>query len=83
VCALLTDYDAVRMYSTDFVEELLGIEIGDQKPSPPIPALAYEEYFAEGGARSVRHLGKGSRIREKISKEDREMLNWAKSAPRR
>lgn len=83
VCALLTDYDAVRMYSTDFVEELLGIEVGDKKPEPPIPARAYEEYFSDGGARSVRHLGKGSRIRDKINKEDREMLAWVKSSSRR
>jgi len=78
VCALLTDYDAVRMYNTDFVEELLGVEVGDHKPNPPIPAQAYEEYFSEGGARSVRHLGQGSRIREKMTKEDRDLMRWAK-----
>lgn len=82
VCALLTDYDAVRMYNTDFVEELLGVEIGDKKPDPPVPAEAYEEYFSEGGARSVRHLGQGSRIRDKINKEDRAALNWAKTKSR-
>lgn len=78
VCALLTDYDAVRMYNTDFVEELLGVEVGDRIPDPYLPAQAYEEYFSEGGARSVRHLGQGSRIREKITKEDRELLGWVK-----
>jgi ferredoxin len=59
VCALLTDYDAVRMYNADFVEELLGVTIGDKKPEEYLPAQAYEDYFSEGGAKSVRHLGKG------------------------
>ena len=67
------------MYNTDFIEELLGVEVGDNKPVPPIPAKAYEEYFSDGGARSVRHLGQGSRIREKITKEDRELMGWAKA----
>ncbi len=79
VCALLTDYDAVRMYNTDFVEELLGVEVGDAKPDPYVPALPYEEYFSEGGSRSVRHLGQGSRIREKMTKEDRDTMRWAKA----
>ena len=34
VCALLTDYDAVRMYDVDLVEKLLGVKIGDaSRPS--------------------------------------------------
>ena len=76
VCALLTDYDAVRMYNVDFVEELLGIEIGDKKPDEYIPADAYERLFSEGGAESVRHLGKGSRLREKMNTEERKLLDW-------
>ena len=76
VCALLTDYDAVRMYKTDQVEELLGVEIGDQKPDEYRPAEPYEQFFAEGGARSVRHEGAGSRIRDKINKEERKRLGF-------
>ncbi len=76
VCALLTDYDAVRMYSTDFVEELLGVQVGDEKPPVYIPAQAYEEYFSEGGRYSVRHLGKGSRLREKMNSEERKLMGW-------
>jgi hypothetical protein len=30
VCALLTDYDAVRMYDVDLVEQLLGVQITDR-----------------------------------------------------
>jgi len=74
VCALLTDYDAVRMYDVDLVEQLLGAEVGDRKPVHYIPAEAYEEYFSEGGARSVRHLGKGSRIRDKMNAEERAII---------
>ena len=70
VCALLTDYDAVRMYDTTLVEDVLGVKIGDTKPDEYIPAQPYEEYFSEGGA--YRHLGKGSRIREKMTAEERE-----------
>ena len=76
VCALLTDYDAVRMYDTGMVEELLGVKVGDQKPVEYHPALPYEELFAEGGARSVRNQGSGSRIREKINKEERQRLGF-------
>jgi formate hydrogenlyase subunit 6/NADH:ubiquinone oxidoreductase subunit I len=71
VCALLTDYDAIRMYDVDLVEQLLGVKIGDKKPDHYEPAKPYEEYFSEGGKHSVRHLGKGSRIWEKISAEER------------
>src|SRR5512144_1522211 len=67
VCALLTDYDAVRMYNIDFVEELLGVTVGYKKPDSYIPAQAYHEYFSDSGEKSVRYLGKGSRIREKMN----------------
>jgi len=74
VCALLTDYDAVRMYDSDLVEQTLGVKIGDKKPAEYIPAEPYEEYFSEGGALSIRHLGKGSRIREKMNDEEKQVL---------
>jgi ferredoxin len=76
VCALLTDYDAVRMYDVGLVEEVLGVKIGDTKPEEYIPTRPYEEYFSEGG--SYRHLGKGSRIREKMTAEERKILNTAR-----
>jgi Pyruvate/2-oxoacid:ferredoxin oxidoreductase delta subunit len=79
VCALLTDYDAVRMYNTDFIEELLGVKIDDSKPAEYLPAEAYEKYFAEGGELSVRHLGKGSRIRDKMTAEERKLISWEKA----
>jgi Pyruvate/2-oxoacid:ferredoxin oxidoreductase delta subunit len=69
VCALLTDYDAVRMYDSNLVEEVLGEKITDTAPAEPIPAQPYEEYFSEGGL--YRHVGKGSRIREKMTAEER------------
>jgi Pyruvate/2-oxoacid:ferredoxin oxidoreductase delta subunit len=71
VCALLTDYDAIRMYDVDLVERLLEVKITDRKPDQYVPAQPYEELFSEGGAASVRHLGKGSRIREKMNAEER------------
>ena len=71
VCALLTDYDAVRMYDVDLVEQLLGVRIGDEKPVEYLPAQPYEEYFSEGGASSVRTLGKGSRIWAKMNDEEK------------
>jgi Pyruvate/2-oxoacid:ferredoxin oxidoreductase delta subunit len=74
VCALLTDYDAVRMYDVDLVEQLLGVEIGDVAPPTYVPAQPYEEYFSEGGAQSMRHLGHGSRIREKMNAEERAVI---------
>jgi ferredoxin len=74
VCALLTDYDAVRMYEVAVVEQLLGVTITDCKPDEYLPALPYEEYFSEGGAHSVRSLGQGSRIREKMTAEERRIL---------
>src|SRR5215475_5250685 len=67
VCALLTDYDAVRMYDVTLVEELLGERIGDSKPAAYIPAQPYEEYFSEGGSHSVRDHGHGSRIWAKMN----------------
>ena len=74
VCALLTDYDAIRMYDVDLVEKLLGVEIGDRKPDEYVPAQPYEELFSEGGLPSVRHLGHGSRIRDKMSAEERAIM---------
>ncbi len=79
VCALLTDYDAVRMYNIDFVEQLLGVEIGDKKPEVYEPAKSYEEYFTEDGPLSVRHLGKGSRLRDKMNAEERKLINWERA----
>src|SRR5215475_13587930 len=72
VCALLTDYDAVRMYDVDLVEKALVVRIGDRKPDEYEPALPYEELFSEGGR--YRSLGKGSRIREKMNAEERAVL---------
>ena len=78
VCALLTDYDAVRMYDVALVEQLLGVAITDQKPAEYVAAQPYEEYFSEGGADSVRHLGKGSRLWAKINEEERRILGMEK-----
>src|SRR5437667_2090088 len=75
VCALLTDYDAVRMYNVDFVEELLGVTIGDKKPDEYLAAEAYHEYFSDSGSKSVRYLGKGSRLREKMNAEERKLID--------
>src|SRR5690348_15879624 len=69
VCALLTDYDAVRMYDVNLVEQALGVKIGDTKPAQYVPAQPWEELFSEGGA--YRHLGNGSRIRDKMNAEER------------
>jgi len=74
VCALLTDYDAVRMYDVGLVEDLLGTKIGDAVPDEYVPAEPYEEYFSEGGEKSVRHLGKGSRIRDKMNAEEKQLV---------
>ncbi|MEA2627107.1 MAG: 4Fe-4S dicluster domain [Candidatus Binatota bacterium] len=71
VCALLTDYDAVRMYDVDLVEQLLDVKIGDKRPADYHPTRPYEEFFSEGGEYSVRHLGKGSRLREKMTTEEK------------
>ena len=76
VCALLTDYDAVRMYPTDEVEEITGVKVGDKKPGDYHPALPFEEYFSEGGRQSIRATGAGSRIREKMAKEERKKLGF-------
>lgn len=73
VCALLTDYDAVRMYDSDLVEQVLGVKIGDEPSPEPIPARPYEELFSEGGL--YRHLGTGSRIGEKMTAEERAIIN--------
>lgn len=74
ICALLTDYDAVRMYDVSLVENLLGVAITNKKPEEYTPAQAYEEFFSEGGELSVRHLGHGSRILEKMNAEQRKLL---------
>jgi len=71
VCALLTDYDAVRMYDTDLVEEVVGEKIGDS-PGPYKPPEPFEEYFSEDGAH--RHVGKGSRALEKMNREQLEQM---------
>src|SRR5437588_10068633 len=72
VCALLTDYDAVRMSDRNLVEEALGVKITDKVPDEYIPAEPYEELFSEGG--QYRHLGNGSRIREKMTQEEKQVF---------
>ena len=74
VCTLLTDYDAIRMYDVDLVERTLGVTIGDRKPDAYEPAQPWEAFFSEGGEASIRHLGKGSRIREKMNAEERAIM---------
>jgi hypothetical protein len=64
------------MYPTEEVEEIAGMKIGDKKPDEYHPAEPFEEYFAEGGRHSIRHTGKGSRIREKILAEERKRLGF-------
>lgn len=75
ICALLTDYDAIRMYDVNLVEKLLDVKVTDRAPEGYVPAEAWEEYFSEGGEQSVRHLGKGSRIREKMNAEEKRILD--------
>src|SRR6476660_7010582 len=53
VCALLTGYDAIRMYDVDLVERLVGEKIGDRKPAEYQPAQAFEALFSEGPPPSV------------------------------
>lgn len=74
VCALLTDYDAVRMYPTDLVEKALGVEVTDRVPDTPQAPEPWEDLFSEGG--EYRRDGKGSRILERISKEERRRLGF-------
>lgn len=74
VCALLTDYDAIRMYDTDLVEQALDTTVSQKKPETPTPPEPYEELFSEGGA--YRHVGKGSRLLERMNKEERKRLGW-------
>ena len=74
VCALLTDYDAVRMYDVNLVEQMLDVKVTDKKPEAYIPAEPYEEYFSEGGSKSVRDLGKGSRIWAKMNDEEKRVF---------
>jgi hypothetical protein len=64
------------LYPTDEIEKLTGLDIGDKKPEQYHPARPYEEYFAEGGRSSIRHTGKGSRIREKMVAEERKRLGF-------
>ena len=52
---------------------MLGVKIGDTPPPEPEPAKPYEEFFSEGG--QYRHLGKGSRIRDKMNAEERAIFN--------
>jgi electron transport complex protein RnfB len=76
VCALLTDYDAIRMYDTSLVEQALGIEIGDTKPAERMQPEPWEEDFAEGGG--YRHVGHGSRIAKQMGAEDRARAGFKK-----
>ena len=76
VCANLTDYDAIRMYPTDLVEQALDVTIGDSKPAEYHPPQPWDDDFAEGGG--YRHVGKGSRIAEKMNAEERERAGFKK-----
>ena len=56
------------------IPDEFGEKVGDRKPDAYVPAQAWEEYFSEGGPPSVRHLGKGSRIRDKMNDEERSII---------
>ncbi|MBM4266951.1 MAG: 4Fe-4S dicluster domain-containing protein [Deltaproteobacteria bacterium] len=78
ICALLTDYDAIRMYDVNLVEQVLGVDIGDRPPAEPETPEPWEEYWSEGGG--YRHMGNGSRIREKINADERAILQGERSS---
>jgi hypothetical protein len=60
------------MYPTKLVEEALGRKISDKMPDEIRPAENLTECFSEDGSQSVRHLGQGSRVLEKIAAKRRE-----------
>jgi Pyruvate/2-oxoacid:ferredoxin oxidoreductase delta subunit len=72
VCALLTDYDAIRMYDANLVEQALDSKITETAPATPTPPEPWEDLWAEGGA--YRHMGNGSRIRDKMNAEERAVM---------
>jgi Pyruvate/2-oxoacid:ferredoxin oxidoreductase delta subunit len=72
VCALLTDYDAIRMYDTNLVEMALDTKITETAPEVPEAPEPWEELWSEGGA--YRHMGNGSRIQQKMSAEERALM---------
>ena len=45
VCALLTDYDAVRMYDSSLVEDVLGVKITDTPPPERDTGAAVRRIF--------------------------------------
>ena len=51
-----------------------SLPAGPEKPDEYTPAQPYEEYFSEGGL--YRHLGKGSRLREKMNEEERKRAGY-------
>jgi hypothetical protein len=57
------------MYPTELVEQALHLKIGDKKPAEYHPAQPWDDDFAEGG--SFRHVGRGSKIAEKMNAEER------------
>mgnify|MGYP003694199493 CR=1 FL=1 len=68
VCALLTDYDAVahvqrRLRRRAARRHHRRQEARRVRAGP----AASTTYFSDGGSKSVRHLGKGSRLREKMN----------------
>jgi Pyruvate/2-oxoacid:ferredoxin oxidoreductase delta subunit len=72
VCAVLTDYDAIRMYPTKTVEEVLGRKMSDKFPQEIRPVESLADHFSEDGSNSLRHLGQGSRVIEKVVAKRRE-----------
>jgi len=62
------------MYGVDLVEQLRGVGITDKIPEGYVPAQPHEGLFSAGGSRSGRHLGKGSRIWEKMNAEGRAVM---------
>jgi hypothetical protein len=60
--------------TSTLVEQLLGGTIGDRAPAEYDSAQPFEEDFSEGVDRSVRHFGRGSRIRDKMNAEERAVM---------
>ena len=72
VCSLLTPAAAIRSYDANLVEQVLGIEIGDQPQANDEPLEAWDEYWAEEGG--FHHMGEGSQIADHLSEEERATL---------
>lgn len=75
ICSQIARADALRVYETNLIEQVLGTEITAEPEPAGFPPEPGDEYWADGGG--FHHMGEGSRIADHLTPEESSLLDEA------